>query len=87
MKNENDELELEEIQKYKFFEDINFEEVLNRKIEPGIVPMNLDIQKLNNIGMATDESEKDMKEEKEKERYTLFNYDSNDENDDIDSET
>jgi hypothetical protein len=43
--------------------------------------MNLDIQKLNNIGIVTDD-DKDVKEEMEKDRYTLFNYDSNDENDD-----
>ena len=85
MKNDTDELELEDIKKYKFFEDINFEEVLNRNIEPCIVPMNLEIQKLNNVGMVTDE-DKDLKEEKEKEKYTLFNYDSNDENDEIESE-
>ena len=81
MRNENDDLELEDIKKYKFFEDINFDDVLYRKIESGIVPMNLDIQKLNNIGIVTDD-DKDVKEEMEKDRYTLFNYDSNDENDD-----
>ena len=85
MKNDTDDLELEDIKQYKFFEDINFEEVENRNIEPCIVPMNLEIQKLNNVGMVTDD-DKDIKEEMEKEKYTLFNYDSNDENDDIDSE-
>ena len=83
MKNENDEMKLEDIKKYKFFEGINFDDVLNRKIESGIVPMNLEQQKINNMGMMIDDSQKDMKEEMEKERYTLFNYDSNDENDDI----
>ena len=85
MKNETDDIELEDIKKFKFFKDINFDDVLNRKIEPGIVPMNLEIQKINNMGMATDE-DKDTKEEMEKERYTLFNYDSNDENDDFESQ-
>ena len=84
MKNDTDDLELEDIKKLKFFEEINFDDVLNRKIEPGIVPMNLDIQKINNMGVISDEGDKDIKEEMEKERYTLFNYDSNDENDDPD---
>jgi serine/threonine protein kinase len=82
MKNESDDMELEDIKKYKFFEDINFDDISNRKFEAGIIPMNLEIQKLNNVGIATDEKDKDEKEEMEKERYTLFNYDSNDENDD-----
>ena len=68
------------------FEEINFDDIRNRKFETGIVPMNLEIQKLNNMGMATDEEKLDIKEEEEKERYTLFNYDSNDENDEDDSE-
>ena len=84
MKNDTDDLELEDIKKLKFFEEINFDDVLNRKIEPGIVPMNLDIQKINNMGVISDEGDKDIKEEMEKERYTLFNYDSNDENDETD---
>ena len=86
IKNNTDDLNLEDIKQYKFFEDINFEDIEKRKFEPGIVPMNLETQKLNNIGIITDESEKDMKEEMEKERYTLFNYDSNDENDDFDND-
>ncbi len=81
MKNETDDIELEEIKQFKFLEDVNFDDVLNRKIESGIVPMNLDIQKINNMGTITDD-DKDMKEEMEKDRYTLFNYDSNEENDD-----
>ena len=32
MKNETDDMELEDIRKFKFFEEINFEDVLNRKI-------------------------------------------------------
>ena len=81
MKNDNDDMDLEEIKKYKLLETINFGDIAKRKFEPGIAPMNLEIQKLNNMGIITDESEKDMKEEMEKERYTLFNYDSNDEDD------
>ena len=65
MKNENDEMKLEDIKKYKFFEGINFDDVLNRKIESGIVPMNLEQQKINNMGMMIDDSQKDMKEEME----------------------
>ena len=83
MKNDTDDIELEDIKKYKFFEEINFEDILNRKFETGIIPMNLEIQKFNNMGMATDEENVDIKEEMEKERYTLFNYDSNDENDEV----
>ena len=82
MKNEDDDMELEDIKKYKFFDEINFDDISNRKFDAGIVPMNLDIQKLNNVGIVTDEKEKDEKEEMERERYTLFNYDSNDENED-----
>jgi serine/threonine protein kinase len=83
MTNEQQDLELEDIKKFKFFENINFDDVINRKIESGIVPMNLDIQKMNNMGIITDdENQKDQAEEMEKDRYTLFNYDSNDENDD-----
>ena len=85
MTNEQQDLKLDDIKKFKFFKDINFDDVINRKIEPGIVPMNLDIQKMNNMGMITDdENQKDQAEEMEKDRYTLFNYDSNDENDDED---
>ena len=47
--------------------------------------MNLEMQRINNLGIVTDE-QIDENEEKEKERYTLFNYDSNDENDDPDLE-
>ena len=43
--------------------------------------MNLEIQKINNLGMVTD-AQIDEKEEMEKEKYTLFNYDSDDSNDD-----
>ena len=82
MKNETDDIELEEIKQFKFFEDVNFDDVLNRKIEPGIVPMNLEIQRINNMGTITDD-DKDKKEEMEKDRYTLFNYDSNDEIDEF----
>ena len=82
MKDENDDLTLEEIKKFKFFEDINFEDVINRKCEAGIKPMNLEQQRINNLGVITDDKI-DEKEEQEKEKYTLFNYDSdnNDEND------
>ena len=76
MKDENDEIELEEIKKYKFFEGIDFDEVLNRKIDPVIVPMNLEIQKQNNLGVVIDDNDQ---ENLEMERYTLFNYDSFDE--------
>ena len=86
MKNDNDDMELEDIKKYKFLEEINFDDITNRKFESGITPMNLEIQKINNIGIITDDNEKDEKEEMEKERYTLFNYDSNDENDDIEND-
>ena len=55
MKNETDDIELEEIKQFKFFEDVNFDDVLNRKIEPGIVPMNLEIQRINNMGTITDD--------------------------------
>lgn len=81
MKDENDELNLEEIKKFKFFEDVNFEDVINRKCDPEIKPMNLEIQRINNLGVVTDDKI-DEKDEKEKERYTLFNYDddNNDEN-------
>ena len=81
MKDENDNLNLEEIKKFKYFEEINFEDVLNRKCEAGIRPMNLEIQRINNLGIITDDKI-DEKEEQEKEKYTLFNYDSdsNDEN-------
>ena len=82
MKDENDELNLEEVKKFKFFEDVNFEDVFNRKCDPEIKPMNLEIQRINNLGVVTDDKI-DEKDEKEKERYTLFNYDddNNDEND------
>ena len=82
MKDENDELNLDDIKKFKFFEGVNFEDVINRKCEAGIKPMNLEIQKINNLGVVSDDNI-DEKEEKEKEKYTLFNYDSdsNDEND------
>ena len=86
MKNENDDLELKDIKNLKFFEEINFEDILNRKFEPCIIPMNLEIQKANNIGMIIDDVNKDTKEEMEKERYTLFNFDSDDENDDSDAD-
>ena len=79
--NEEQDFQLEDMKKFKFFEDINFDDVFSRKVESGITPMNLDMQKLNNMGIMTDENEKDQSEEMEKERYTLFNYDSNDEND------
>ena len=81
MKDENDELNLEEVKKFKFFEDVNFEDVFNRKCDPEIKPMNLEIQRINNLGVVTDDKI-DEKDEKEKERYTLFNYDddNNDEN-------
>lgn len=78
MKNENDELSLEEIKGYKFFEGINFDDILNRKFDSEIKPMNLEMQRINNLGIVTDE-QIDENEEKEKERYTLFNYDSEDE--------
>ena len=81
MKKETDELKLEDIKRFKFFEDINFDDILKRNFESGIVPMNLEIQKMNNLGTLQDNTGKDMKEEMEKERYTLFNYDSNDEDD------
>ena len=84
MKNENDELNLNEIKKYKFYESINFDDILNRKFDSEIKPMNLEIQKINNMGIVTDEII-DEKEEKEKERYTLFNYDSEDSNEDNES--
>ena len=74
-------LKLEDIKRFKFFEDINFDDILKRNFESGIVPMNLEIQKMNNLGTLQDNTGKDMKEEMEKERYTLFNYDSNDEDD------
>ena len=82
MKDENDELNLDDIKKFKFFEGVNFEDVINRKCEAGIKPMNLEIQKINNLGVVSDDNI-DEKEEKEKEKYTLFNYDSdsNEEND------
>ena len=75
MKNENDDLNLDDIKKFKFFKDINFEDISNRKFDPEIKPMNLEMQKINNMGVVTDE-QIDEKEEKEKERYALFNYDS-----------
>ena len=75
MKNENDDLNLDDIKKFKFFKDINFEDINNRKFDPEIKPMNLEMQKINNMGVVTDE-QIDEKEEKEKERYALFNYDS-----------
>ena len=81
MKDENDELNLDEIKKFKFFNDINFEDVLNRKCDSGIKPMNLEIQRKNNLGIIND-SNLDEKEEEEKERYTLFNYDSDEESND-----
>ena len=81
MKDENDDLSLEQIKMLKFYQDINFEDVLNRKGESGIKPMNLDIQKQNNLGVVTDEII-DEKEEIEKEKYTLFNYDSDSDNND-----
>ena len=80
MKNENDDLNLEDIKKFKFFEEINFEDINNRKFDPEIKPMNLEMQKINNMGIITDE-QIDEKEEKEKERYALFNYDSDNDND------
>ena len=79
MKEEDDELSLEEIKGYKFFDNINFDDILNRKFDSEIKPMNLEIQKINNMGIVTDE-QIDKEEEKEKERYTLFNYDSEDSN-------
>jgi len=79
--NEEQDILLEHIKQFKFFEDINFDDVFNRKVESGITPMNLDMQKLNNMGVMTDDKKKDQSEEMERERYTLFNYDSNDEND------
>ena len=79
MKEEDDELSLEEIKGYKFFNNINFNDILNRKFDSEIKPMNLEIQKINNMGIITDE-QIDKEEEKEKERYTLFNYDSEDSN-------
>ena len=78
MKDDNDEMELEEVRQYKFFEGIDFGEILNRKIDPVIVPMNLEIQKQNNAGVIIDDNDK---ENSEMERYTLFNYDSFDEED------
>ena len=81
MTNENDELSLEEIKEFKFFNDINFEDVLNRKCDSGITPMNLEIQRKNNLGIIND-SNLDEKEEEEKERYTLFNFDSDEESND-----
>lgn len=81
MKDENDDLDLEQIKKLKFYEEINFEDILNRKCDAEIKPMNLEIQKINNLGMVTD-VQIDEKEEMEKEKYTLFNYDSDDSNDD-----
>ena len=59
---------------------------LNRKGESGIKPMNLDIQKQNNLGVVTDEII-DEKEEIEKEKYTLFNYDSDSDNNDENTDT
>ena len=79
MQEEDDELSLEEIKGYKFFDNINFDDILNRKFDSEIKPMNLEIQKINNMGIITDE-QIDKEEEKEKERYTLFNYDSEDSN-------
>ena len=79
MINEDDDLNLDDIQKFKFFNDVNFEEILERKCDSEIKPMNLDIQKINNLGVIVD-NQIDEKEEQEKERYTLFNYDSDDEN-------
>ena len=58
---------------------VNFVEILERKCDSEIKPMNLDIQKINNLGVIVD-NQIDEKEEQEKERYTLFNYDSDDEN-------
>ena len=81
MTNENDELSLEEIKGFKFFNDVNFEDVLNRKCDSGITPMNLEIQRKNNLGIIND-SNLDEKEEEEKERYTLFNFDSDEESND-----
>ena len=49
MTNEDDDLSLNDIQKYKFFKDINFEEVLNRKYDSEIKPMNLEIQKIKEL--------------------------------------
>ena len=77
MKEEDDELSLEEIKGYKFFDNINFDDILNRKFDSEIKPMNLEIQRINNLGIVTDD-QIDKEEEKEKERYTLFNYDSED---------
>ena len=79
MINEDDDLNLDDIQKFKFFNDVNFLEILERKCDSEIKPMNLDIQKINNLGVIVD-NQIDEKEEQEKERYTLFNYDSDDEN-------
>jgi len=79
MKNKDDELSLEEIKKYKFFDGINFDDISNRKFDSEIKPMNLEMQRINNLGIVTDEH-LDENEEKEKERYTLFNYDSEDSN-------
>ena len=79
MKNKDDELSLEEIKKYKFFDGINFDDISNRKFDSEIKPMNLEIQRINNLGIVIDEH-LDENEEKEKERYTLFNYDSEDSN-------
>ena len=78
MKDENDDLVWEDIIKFKYFENSNLDDIINRKFQSSIKPMNLDIQKLNEIGIYVDEG-KDVKEMKEKERYTLFNYDSDDE--------
>ena len=79
MKNKDDELSLEEIKGYKFFDGINFDDITNRKFDSEIKPMNLEIQRINNLGIVIDEH-LDENEEKEKERYTLFNYDSEDSN-------
>ena len=79
MKNKDDELSLEEIKKYKFFDGINFDDITNRKFDSEIKPMNLEMQRINNLGIVIDEH-LDENEEKEKERYTLFNYDSEDSN-------
>lgn len=83
MKDENDDLILEDIQKFKFFDGINFEDILKRNFVSEIKPMNLEMQKINNLGIVTDEIV-DEKEEMEKEKYTLFNYDSDDYNEEND---
>ena len=84
MKKQYDELYVEDFKKLKFYSGINFDSVLKRAVDPGIVPMNLETQKLNNMGTVED-SFKDAKEEMERDRYTLFNYDS-DNSDEIEGE-